>query len=265
VLVPLAAVSALYLRGAGGRRRAGRPRTVRTAAFLSGVLAVALAHAGPVPVAAQVLLWPHMVQHLLLVVVAAPLLAWGTPLATVRLALPPAPRHGLALAVRAARRLRRRLGDPHPLVLATVVHAATLWLWHAPVAYDAAVRNPGLHVLEHATFLLAAVWFWSQVWATARRAPREQALATFCLAGMILQGGVLGAWLSFAGSSSYAVYDGAAGWTALEDQQLAGVLMWVPPGAVYAPVALRRFVGWLRAAEHARRRRDTVGHPAHRP
>lgn len=248
-------LSALYLRGTTIRARRGMSRPWRTAAFLGGAVLVLLSQVSPMATWSEVLLWPHMIQHLLITVVAAPLLAFGAPVTTVRIALPPGPRHLLARLARRTRRWRKTTGTP-PLVPAVAVHVTLLWLWHTPMLYDAAVTSTGLHLLEHASFLASAVWFWSEVWATARRSRRAQALATLCLGAMILQGGVLGALLTFAGRSLFAVYDGAAGLTALEDQQLAGALMWVPPGFVYATVAVRRFIGWMGVAETDLRRRE---------
>ncbi len=248
-VVPLLGWTVLYLRGAGLRTRAGRGQPRRTAAFLSGAAAVVVAVAGPIPVLSGQLLWVHMVQHLLLVLVAAPLLALGSPVATVRLALPPGPRHGLAVGARATRRARRRLGGLPPLVLATVAHIVALWVWHAPPLYDLAVRNDVVHAFEHAAFLLTGVWVWAEVVATARRNRRLQALVTLCLGALIAQGGVMGALLTFAGRSLFDVYTGAGTLTALEDQEFAGVLMWVPPGFVYGTVAVRRFISWIETGE----------------
>lgn len=247
-LAVFAGIAALYLCGA--RRRAERVRRRdRTAAFLIGSGALLAGQLGPVAEWSEALFWVHMVQHLLVIVVAAPLLAWSAPMATVRHALPPQVRHAMALVARRASRASRAAGSPDPLIIATLVHVGAVWLWHTPALYDAAVGNPAVHVVEHATFLGAAVWFWDRVWSSARRAPRTQAIATLCLAGMIVQGAVLGAVLTFASRPLSGVYAGAAGFTALEDQQLAGAIMWVPPGFVYATVAVRRFAGWLRATE----------------
>jgi putative membrane protein len=254
-LAMVAGLSVLYLRGAGARARRGMARPRRTAAFLTGAAVVLLAQVSPVAAWSEVLLWPHMVQHLMFTIVAAPLLAFGAPVTTVRIALSPAPRRALARAARRTRRWRRTVGVP-PLLLATAAQVLSLWLWHTPFVYDAAVGNLGLHLLEHATFLGSAVWFWSEIWATARRNHRVQALATVCLGATIAQGAVLGALLSFAGRSLFTVYDGAGGMTALQDQQLAGGLMWVPPGFVYGPIAIRRFIRWLRMAETDLRRRE---------
>jgi putative membrane protein len=258
-------VTVLYLRGAGLRVARGFPRPRRTASFLAGVTVVLLSQLGPAAVWSEVLFWPHMVQHLLLTLVAAPLLAHGVPLTTVRAALPPGPRAVLVGLARTTRRARRDLGAPPPLVLATLAHVAAVWLWHWPLAYDAAVTNPTLHLIEHATFLATAVWFWSEVRATRRRGARTQGLATLCFATMIVQGAVLGALLTFAGRSLYAVYDGGAGLTALEDQQLAGALMWVPPGFVHGTLAVRRFAAWLGSAEHDLAVRERSGSPSPSP
>lgn len=254
-----AGTSMLYLRGERRRRELGSGRPRHTTAFLAGVAVTLIALVTPVAGWSGELFWVHMVQHLLLVVVAAPLLALGTPVATVRLALPPAGRRALVRMSRSSRRLRRMVGDPHPLVLATIVHIVVMWAWHAPIAYDAAVANDAVHLLEHATFLGSAVWMWSEVVATARRHRRLQALATLCLGATIAQGGVLGALLVFAGQSIYASYTGGGGLTALEDQEFAGALMWVPPSFVYATVAIRRFIAWIDATDtelRARERRD---------
>lgn len=251
----LSGVVALYLRGAATRSRRGAGRPGRTSAFLIGAVVLLLGQVSPLAVWSDALLWPHMVQHLAITVVAGPLLAFGAPVTTVRLALGPGSRRALARIARRTRRWRRRTGLP-PLVLAVMTHVALIWLWHVPAVYDAAVTSPNLHLVEHASFLGGAVWFWSEVWATARRSRPTQALATLLLGAMIVQGGVLGALLTFANRSLYAVYDGAAGLTALEDQQLAGALMWVIPGFVYATMAVRRFLGWIRMAESDLRRRE---------
>ncbi|MFA9432992.1 cytochrome c oxidase assembly protein [Egicoccus sp. AB-alg2] len=259
-LLLLGGTSALYLRGRGRRHARGAPaQPRRTAAFLAGVAAGLLALVTPIAAWSAHLFWVHMVQHLLLLVVAAPLLALGEPVSTIRPVLPPAGRHALARASRWSRRLRRGIGDPHPVLLATVVHILATWIWHAPVLYDAAVSNAGIHLLEHAAFLGTGVWFWSEIVAVARRDRRSRGLAPLCLGALIATGGVLGALLVFADRSLYAVYTGAGGLTALEDQEFAGALMWVPPSFVYAVVAIRLFVAWIDASDtelRARERRE---------
>ncbi|WP_052666668.1 cytochrome c oxidase assembly protein [Nitriliruptor alkaliphilus] len=255
-LAGLAGVTAWYLRGAARRNAVGVATPRRTVAFLAGVGVTLVAVAGPIPGWSEHLLWVHMVQHLLLTVVAAPLFALGSPVATLRFGLSPTSRSTVARWSRTTRRWRRGVGDPPPLMVATVVHIVLLWVWHAPWLYDLAVRNTFVHALEHIAFLGSAVWVWIEIVATARRNRRAQALATFACFALIVTGGVLGALLTFASRSVYEVYTGAGGLTALEDQQLAGALMWVPPSFVYAVVALRRFTSWLRRTEQELRARE---------
>lgn len=252
----LVGVTLWYLRGAAVRRAGGRSNPRRTASFLAGVAVTLVAVAGPLPGWSDALLWVHMIQHLLLTVVAAPLLALGSPVSTLRLALSPTSRGRLAGWSRTTRGWRRSIGDPPPLVIATVVHIVVTWVWHAPWLYDLAVRSAAVHALEHTAFLGTAVWVWIEIVATARRSRRAQALATLCLAALIVTGGVLGALLTFSSRSVYEVYVGVGGLTSLEDQQLAGALMWVPPSFVYAVVALRRFTSWLDSSERELRARE---------
>lgn len=244
-IVGLGGVTTLYLRGYLRRRASGTAQPRRLVAFATGAAIVLAAVVSPIAAAGEHLLWAHMIQHLLLVVVAAPLFAFSAPAVTIRRGLDRGPRHALARAARTTRRIRRRSGNVPPLVLATISYVTVLWAWHVPGIYDLAVDVDAIHALEHVLFLSTAVWFWSEVVATAKRGRRNEALATLCLAALIVQGGVLGALLTFAGRSVYDVYTGGGGLTALEDQQFAGALMWVPPSFVYATVAVRRFIAWI--------------------
>ena len=261
----LVGIGTLYIQGELLRRRqTGLARPRRVAAFTVGWVVVLLSVVSPVAGLADQLLWVHMVQHLLFTVVAAPLLALGAPQATIRRALPPRTRSRLASAVRRVG-LRRRAWAPPPIMLAGAVHAASWWLWHAPVLYDLAATNAAVHLLEHIMFLGSAVWFWTAVVAATRRGRRHHALATLSLGGLIAQGGLLGALMTFAPRSVYAAYEGAWGLTALEDQQLAGTLMWVPPSFVYAIVAIALFVRWFEIVERDARRRSQRRTPAPTP
>jgi putative membrane protein len=261
----LLGVGALYAQGELLRRRqTGVPRPGRVAAFTSGWVVVLLSVVSPVAGLAGELLWVHMVQHLLMTVVAAPLVALGAPQATIRRALRPRTRAALARAVRRWS-LRRRDWAPPPVMVAAAAHAAAMWVWHAPALYDLAATNAAVHLLEHAMFLGTAVWFWTAVVAATRRGRRQHALATLSLGGLIAQGGVLGALMTFAPRSVYAAYDGGWGMTALEDQQVAGTLMWVPPGFVYAIAGIALFVRWFEIVERDARRREAARAPAEPP
>jgi putative membrane protein len=255
-IAALLGIGALYLRGEAQRRRqTDRPRPGRVAAFATGWLVTLLALVSPVAGLSGELLWVHMIQHLLLTVVAAPLLALGAPQSAIRRAVGPGPRHGLSRIVRRVS-LRRHHWAPPTITLAAAAHAAALWAWHAPPLYDLAATNAAIHLLEHAFFLGTAVWFWMAVVAATRRGRHQHAMATLSLGALIAQGGVLGALLTFAPQSVYATYEGARGLTALEDQQLAGGIMWVPPGFVYATVAIALFIRWMGLLEREARHRE---------
>jgi len=228
---------AVGLAAVGYRRMHARSPQGRgeVAAFAAGLAAVAVALASPLEGAAGALFSAHMLQHLLLVLVAAPLLVAGLPPLPVR-AAPPWARRWLDVLL-------------HPVVvwaLATV----TLWAWHLPVLYDAAVRNDVLHAFEHATLLGTALLVWAVVWG---KGPRPAAVpeALALLFATMLASAALGAILTLAGSPLYGVHattTEAWGLTALQDQRLAGGIMWVPAGLVYMAVMAGLLARWLDAA-----------------
>lgn len=164
----------------------------------------------------------HMVQHLVLIFIVAPLLAFGL----------------------SSREANRRVVNP---IVVAILHAIALWAWHLPVLYDAAVENLGLHVLEHLSFVVTAVMFWLVV-----RTPSLDRLRRAAVVFVIgLQSSALGALLVFAGAPLYRSHLATArlhGLTPLEDQQLAGGIMWVPPGVVYLVVTLGLLGGWMSQA-----------------
>ena len=138
-------------------------------------------------------------------------------------------------------------------VTATALQAAALWLWHAPALFDRALASEGWHVAQHGSFLLSALLFWTAMLAR-RTAP---GIAALCLIVTAIVSGALGALMAFATSPWYAGYArlGLApmGLTPAEDQQVAGLLMWVPGGLVHAAVALVLVRALLvRGVSHAR-------------
>jgi putative membrane protein len=209
--------------------------------FFSGLATVAVALASPLDTAADTSLSAHMVQHVLLLTVAGPLLAFGTPLPTLLWALP-TDRRRRSVAVT---RLLMRHHDRHfPtwIVLALGVEAFVMLAWHIPVAYEAAVRHRALHAVEHASFLLVATAAWWSI-ITARRSLRGAA----AVAGLFgsVPGLALGAAMVLAPHAWYPIYTRGSAAAALSSQQLAGVIMWAFGGmaAVVAGVAL--FAAWL--------------------
>lgn len=192
----------------------------------------------------------HMVEHELLMLMAAPLLALSKPLGIFLWALPRSVR--LALARAAHQRTFARgwqwLTDP---LTVTLLQAIALWLWHAPALFDQALRSEGWHALQHLSFLLTALLFW---WAITRtqRAAHSHGVAALYLFITALHTGLLGALMSFSASPWYQGYARLNlgtlpfGLSPVEDQQLAGLIMWIPGGVVHAAAALAYLALWLR-------------------
>lgn len=264
VLLVLAASTAAY---ASGLRRlwahAGRGRVVHpsaVAAFTAGQAVAAAVLVGPIGRLSASMLWAHMVQHLALVAVAAPLLVAGAPLPTLLWALPDGRRAAVA---RLWRRLNRSQAGPRWgawAVAAVGLHTAALWSWHVPGLYDAAARHPALHLAQHASFVGTGLLFWWTVAAAARRATVGLGvLAVFVVA---LQGIALGALLTMSATPWYSAYAGAghgAGLTPLEDQQVAGVIMWCPGGFAYVAAAAVLLFTWLLGEDRAHPARGSLG------
>jgi len=235
VLLPLslAAVGALYLRGWWllSLRMPARFDPRRLAAFAGGLAAVGLALVSPLETLARSLLQAHMAQHLLLMVVAPPLLWLGAPVAPLLLGLPRRLRRRAALAL-AARPIRRLTGWLAQPALAWAAFVTAFWLWHIPALYDLALRSDGWYHVEHASFFVAGLLFWRPVilpWPSRPVWPRWAMLPYLLLAE--LQNASLAAILTFADRVLYRAYEAlptAGRLSALEDQSLAGVIMWVP-------------------------------------
>lgn len=244
-LLALMAASVLfYTRGVwrlwahAGWGRGIAPRTV--AAFGCGWLALLAALVSPLDALGSRLFSAHMVQHELLMVVAAPLLVVGRPLAAWTWAFGTTGRQriGRWVATTSLAAPWSALTDP---VVAWALHAVALWAWHVPAFFDAALRHEGLHVLQHASFLVSALFFW---WSALGRDPRSAhgaGQAVGALFTTMLHTAALGALLSLSPMPWYLGYGPAAtalGIDALEDQQLGGLVMWVPAGLAYVIAAL---------------------------
>jgi putative membrane protein len=236
VLVLTIATIVVYARGVWSLRRRGSARTptpVRQTFFYAGILLALAAVVSPLHGWSEALFAAHMTQHLILVIVAAPLIAMGYPTAPLIAGLPRGPGRFASRIVSGLRKRARFLR--HPLSL-WALHAVVLWAWHLPTLYDAALENDFMHGLEHATFLATGLLLWG---AVVGEKPLTEGASVLLLFGTMLQSAALGALLALAGSVLYESHSVAAplvGIDPLTDQQLAGVIMWIPPGIVYLSV-----------------------------
>ncbi|QDU28230.1 Putative electron transport protein YccM [Anatilimnocola aggregata] len=234
LVIVLVITAAIYARGFWllHRRDPTRWPLLRLVAFLAGLATLFLALASPIEPFASLLLQVHMLQHLLLMMVVAPLVWLGTPLMPLLRGLPRQLRKSWFAPLLRSRSLQSLLAAmTHPFVALPLFTAMT-WLWHLPRVYDAALRAPQLHYWQHVSFLLAGLLFWYPV---VRPYPARPRWSPWLLLPYLLladiQNTVLSALLTFSDRVLYSYYNEVpriAGITALEDQSSAGVLMWVP-------------------------------------
>jgi cytochrome c oxidase assembly factor CtaG len=248
VVLPLAVAAGLYVQGVRNLwARAGRGRGIRISralAFAAGWLLLAGAVVSPLHALGQQLLTAHMIEHEILMAAAAPLLAFSRPIGALLWALP----QNLRLRLVAAARCRPVARSWHVLMapfVATVLHGVAIWFWHAPPLFEAALVDPALHRLQHLSMLSSALLFW---WALVRLPKYEYGLAAAQLFVTMIHTGLLGALITLSPRILYPLQTGHAllwGLRPIEDQQLAGLLMWVPAGIVYLGAALAMVAMWL--------------------
>jgi cytochrome c oxidase assembly factor CtaG len=243
-------------------RRAGVNRGVRAwqvGSFAAGWLVLGMALVSPLHWLGERLFTAHMVEHEALMAIAAPLLVLARPLSAMAWGLP--------------RRWRPVIGAigqaPVPASLwawltlpfiATIVHGLALWAWHVPFLYETALASTAIHRLQHLCFFFTAILFW---WALLRGRERERGYgaAVVYLFATAAHSGFLGILLSLARSPLYPAQTSQAplwGLSALEDQQIAGLIMWIPAGLVYAGAAIALAGFWIAHSAHLGRKRGYV-------
>jgi putative membrane protein len=240
--VPLAASFIVY---GVGLARVNVPR-LEVAAFLSGWVVLVAALLSPIAMWSEALFSAHMTQHELLMLVAAPLLALGRPLVPMLWALPARWRRQLKGGAGLSPAWSRLISP----VVVFVLHALALWMWHLPSLYQAAVVDDRVHAVQHLMFTGTACLFW---WGLLRgRYGRlGYGAAVFYVFATAMHSGGLGALITFATAPLYPLYvqRAAAGVDPLVDQQLAGLIMWIPAGAVLTIFGLALMSAWLGEAE----------------
>jgi cytochrome c oxidase assembly factor CtaG len=271
LLAALLLTGGIYLRGWRilARRDPSRWHSGRLTAFVGGLAVVYLALASPLEPFAGLLLQVHMAQHLLLMMVAPPLLWLGAPLFPLLRGLPqPIRTYWLAPLLRSRTVRRAFAAVTHP-VMALPIFVAVTWLWHAPALYELALGSGAWHELQHACFLGAGLLFWYPV---VRPYPSRPLWSAWLLVPYLILADVantvLSALLTFSDQVLYPYYTQVprlGGLSALEDQAAAGVLMWVPGSVIFLLPLFGIALQLLSNPEDAKPTRwqsDTVTRPA---
>jgi putative membrane protein len=246
VVIPLGIAALLYVRGA----RAQRISTPRQHFFFwCGWSSLVAALVSPLHPLGEALFSAHMVQHEILMLISAPLLVLSRPLVTFLWGMPFSWRRSLGQWAKTdyIQRSWNFLTDP---LTAWWIHAAAIWCWHAPLLFDLTLKSELAHSAQHLSFFLSALLFWwALFYAHGRKAYGAGVFYVFTTA---VHTGILGALLTFAPHIWYSSYLGTAqvwGLTPLQDQQIGGLIMWVPASVVYLVAGLWLFAEWLKESD----------------
>ena len=267
ILVTVVVSALWYWRGSRRPtlRAVGRPRRRvipwRGVSFGGGLVTILVALDSPLERLADDLFWAHMLQHVLLMIVAAPLIVLGAPWMRFWRPLPLGLRRALARTVVKSpslawlRTTARFVAAPVP---AWILFNANLAAWHLPPAYDLTLRNGSVHYTEHLLFLLLGLLFWAQVVDSppfhARLAPFGRVI--YSAAGSAA-GWLLAVVLALSTTPLYpAQHAGHHGLSALADQQVAAGVMWGPGSIPYAVIVFYWLYVWLGADEPRRKPRE---------
>jgi putative membrane protein len=221
-------------------------RRMHAAAFIAGWATLALVLLSPLAALSGALFSAHMVEHEAMMLICAPLMVLGRPLGVMIWAFPHPMRAALGRLVRtrAWTACWRRLVSP---LWAWSLHAIALWAWHAPYLFEAAVAHPLIHTMQHASFLLTALLLWRGIVGEGATR-RGSGSAMFSLFTTMVHTGALGALIALAPGIWYPSYiepTSALGVNPLHDQQLGGLIMWIPGAVAYLVGALAVASRWL--------------------
>ncbi|HZY63490.1 MAG TPA: cytochrome c oxidase assembly protein [Edaphobacter sp.] len=249
ITLPLLIMEALYLAGAL-RRGHLRRLAWHHFSFVLAMLSLAFALISPLHKLGDALFSAHMLQHEVLILLAAPLFAGAHPGVTFLFALPQSARASVGKWLGGAENNRVVVFFTAPLA-AWILHAVALWGWHLPVLYQATLRSDFVHAMQHLSFFVTAVIFWSALYGAGRSAMSYGA-GVFYVFGTAVHCGALGALLTFSTVVWYPIYAGRTYlWhlTPIQDQQLGGLIMWVPSGIVFIAVGILLFAKWLQESD----------------
>lgn len=254
VVFGLGLSSWLYARGMAELwRRAGFGQGIRrweAGGFALGWLFLAVALVSPLHALGERLFSVHMAQHEVLMLIAAPLMVLGRPLIAFLWALPPAWREKVGEWTQARPVAAAWRAITGPLAV-FAIHGVALWVWHVPRLYQATLAGDWAHALQHLSFFGSAALFW---WALihGRYGRIGYGASVFFVFATSLHSSILGALLTFGRRLWYPIYAERTvpwGLTPLEDQQLAGLIMWIPSGVIFIVLGLALFAAWLGESE----------------
>ena len=254
-LIPAGLALALIFYCAGLRRMPRNLRRIvfsprRNLAFASAIVILFAALVYPLDGLDDQLFCAHMAQHLVLMMVAPPLLVAARPALASLWAFPLPARRALGhFYIRSGlRTVAQALTAP---VAVWILCSAALWFWHLPGPYGWAMENELVHAVEHLCFFVTSLMFWSLVLEPAGRHRRlGYPGALLFVATFGIENGMLGAILTFSTHPLYRAYfttTAAWGLSPLEDQQLGGLGMWIPAGLFHLTTLCILFVAWLRS------------------
>jgi putative membrane protein len=256
VLIPLAILILIYVWGLHNVwQRAGREHGItrrQWVSFVATIVVLVLALMSPIDALSEQLFSAHMVQHLILILVAAPLLVKSDFQLALLWALPRQRAQKIGSGFNQSQPVSgmwRALNHP---VFVWILFTLSMWIWHASRFYQAALTNDVIHTFEHLTFLFTAMLFWWILFKHNRPDHLHYAMTVPFLFLTVLQSGILGALMTFTEQPWYPDYAASAarwGLTPLQDRQIAGLIMWVPGGAVFTLLTIAYFAAWLRALE----------------
>jgi putative membrane protein len=241
-------------------RKAGEGKGVarwQATCYAGGWLTLVIALISPLDAVSGELFAVHMTQHLLLILIAAPLLVSGAPLFVAIWVLPPSLRRRVAGWMHPEGPWRQSWDLVSQPLLVWSAFFATLWLWHIPGLYEAALQSQLVHDVQHLAFLGAAGLTWWIVLNPMGRLRLSRGAGVMYLFTTSLHAGALGVLITFSPRAWYGYYESttqAWGLTLLQDQQLAGIIMWMPAAAVYIALAAMIFALWIRDSESAVKR-----------
>jgi putative membrane protein len=248
VIVPVVLVTMLYVRGlilrwASAETR--RPNFTQGVLFAAGIGCLVIALMSPLCRMASTLAWAHMIQHVLLVAGAPLFLAMSCPSQTLLAGLPT----GIRARATAWRSAPRVGAQPQAYLIASfLLYGVNIWFWHVPALYETALLSAGMHLLMYASLLAISLMFWHAVLETRRVQGAASGTAAILLFFTFLHTGGLGIFLTLSLRVWYplmAMRSSAWGILPLDDQRLAGLIMWIPMGGIYFVAALALLAGLI--------------------